>query len=293
MIPAPIRRIRFLQLETGTACNYRCTYCPVAFTPRKGGFMELDLVRSITRQLASSSPLEEVYLNGYDEPTLNRHLPEVARILSPLGGQLVLLTNATRLTVELANQLAESHHSVRIDVHLSTNDESAFRRIHQSGLFAQVRNHLEQLAQASLAPNISLHIGMQAGESVSDEAAHAELRDAFAQSPFTVSHYIPNGRAGILTNEWADTTHHTRLAGCGLRDRTADWLHINANGNVVLCCQDYFEEHVLGNVKRDSLENILVGETRRRLHEWTVGTVEAPESYICRRCSHAISGSIT
>src|SRR3954447_12396869 len=87
-------KIRFLQLETGTVCNYRCVYCPVSFAPRRGGYMELDVVRSIVDQLLPRALLAEVYLNGYDEPTLNRRLPEVAEILAPLGGELILLTNA-------------------------------------------------------------------------------------------------------------------------------------------------------------------------------------------------------
>ena len=79
----PGRRIRYLQLETGTVCNYRCVYCPVSFAPRRGGYMELDVVRSVVDQLATSAPLQEVYLNGYDEPTLNRRLPAVAEPWPP------------------------------------------------------------------------------------------------------------------------------------------------------------------------------------------------------------------
>jgi radical SAM protein with 4Fe4S-binding SPASM domain len=289
MPPSP--RIRYLQLETGTACNYRCVYCPVAFNPRRGGFMEIDLVRAIVRQLATSAPLEEVYLNGYDEPTLNRALPEIAKIVSALGGELVVLTNATRLTVQLANALAASHPRVRIDIHLSADDEVDFRRVHQSSQYHNVRRNLDQLAATELAPNISLHIGMQIGVDTTADERYRALSEAYAQSAFTIARYRPNGRAGILDNEWADQAHHTRLGGCGLRHRTSDWLHINANGNVVLCCQDYFEEHVLGNVASTALDEILTSDLRRRLHRWTTGVEQAPEDYICRRCSHAIPGA--
>ena len=211
--------------------------------------------------------------------------------MAPLGGELVLLTNATRLTPELANRLAASHERVRIDVHLSADDEEGFRQAHQSRQFRRVRENLDALASSDLADNITLHIGMQTGERAQDFDQHLKLSATYAASPITVSRYTPNGRAGIMSNAWEDDVRHDRLAGCGLRNRTAEWLHINANGNVILCCQDYFEEHVLGNVMEQPLTEILDNEARHRFHRWTMGREEAPPNYICRRCSHAIPGA--
>ena len=91
-----------------------------------------------------------------------------------------------------------------------------------------------------------------------------------------------------MRNEYQQDIAKKALRGCALQNRTSEWLHINADGNVIMCCQDYFEEYVIGNVSRDALRSLVDSEVRARLHRWTSGAEEAPENYLCRRCAHAI-----
>lgn len=280
--------IRYLQLETGTACNYKCRYCPVAYHPRSGGLLPLELIRLIADQLTDFPNLSQIYLNGYDEPTLNPQLPEVFRILAPLGIRISLLTNGTRLSAALAEEIVSTGADVEFDIHLSAADPEEFRRIHQSPLYSTVVRRLAELAASPVAQNVELHISMQGFDDSAGDEVLSDLERMFASSPFVVQRFRPNDRAGLLRNEYQQGIAKKVLRGCTLQNRTSEWLHINADGNAILCCQDYFEKYILGNVSRDSLRAIVGSEARARMHRWTIGGESAPEDYLCRRCAHAL-----
>jgi radical SAM protein with 4Fe4S-binding SPASM domain len=282
------QRIRYVQIETSTACNYKCVYCPVAYIPRRGGLMPISLVRKLADQLSEFSNLELMYLNGYDEPTLNPYLVECMRILGPVGVKIILLTNGTRLDAELAERILETGARVEFDIHLSATEPEDFRRIHGSPLFRSVMRNLNEIASSKVAGNVALHIGMQVAQDAAGDLAFARMVDLFAGTPFQVARYVPNDRAGLVPSAQS-VAIVKKLGGCSLEGRTDRWLHIAASGNVLLCCQDYLESYVVGDAARSTLDDILHSPERKRFHSWTSGEEEAPDDYICRRCAHAIA----
>lgn len=286
----PHELIRYVQLETGTACNYRCRYCPVAYHPRSGGFLPLEVIETLAAELSGLPALEQIYLNGYDEPTTNPQLARVFELLSPLSARIILLTNGTRLTRKLAERIVDSGADVEFDVHLSAADPVEFKRIHQSPLYSTVMRNLEDLAASPVARRTEMHISMQGRDTPGDNAAFAAIQEKFADTPFLIHRYEPNDRAGLLENEYGEEIHHESLHGCGLQNRTLEWLHINATGTAVLCCQDYFERYPIGRVPDSDLMQLVASPDRLRYHSWTMGEEVAPKDYLCRRCAHAKGG---
>lgn len=282
--------VRYLQMETGTACNYRCVYCPVAYHPRRGGFLPLPLVSKVVEQLPLFPNLRKVYLNGYDEPTLNPHLATIVQQLAHLPVQITLFTNGTNLTPDLANRLAHTGADLEIDIHLSAVERPDFVRIHGSRQFDRVMKNVRYLAEEfDQWRRINVCVSMQALDNPMDDALYETLQAYFADTRLVTFRWKPNDRAGILGDTpYGLHCHHAKLRGCSLNNRTREWIHINATGNVVLCCQDYFESHVLGNIADTTLDQIVESDIRRKYHLWTIGEVEAPDDYICRRCVFAV-----
>lgn len=281
-------RIRYIQIETSTACNYRCVYCPVAYLPRRGGLMPLSLVRRLADQLGEFRNLELIYLNGYDEPTLNPYLVDCIHILEPLGAKIILLTNGTRLTVELAEKIVGTGATIEFDIHLSAAEPDGFRHVHQSPLFASIMRNLDEIASSPIAGHVALHIGMQVSHDTDGDQAFARMVERFAGTAFRVARYIPNDRAGLVPSD-RPPVNVMQLAGCSLQGRTDRWLHIASSGNALLCCQDYLEHYVIDNASRSTLDDIISSPERKQFHAWTSGVEEAPADYICRRCAHAIA----
>lgn len=284
-------RIRYLQLETGTACNYKCIYCPVAYFPRRGHFLPMELFGKIIQELENFPNLEKVYLNGYDEPTLNPMLADIVRNFAHFPVRIILFTNASNLTPVLVDKLVATGTDIDLDIHLSAVNRKDFEHIHQSKLFEKVIKNIEYLQNCKHLDRIKVCISMQALDNLTDDRIYEELKAYFASTPLTTFRWLPNDRAGVLDHTNYDLSlNHRVLRGCALQNRTKEWIHINATGNVILCCQDYFESHVIGNIFEKSLMEIIGSEQHQRYHQWTTGEVQAPADYICRRCTFAITG---
>jgi radical SAM protein with 4Fe4S-binding SPASM domain len=79
----------------------------------------------------------------------------------------------------------------------------------------------------------------------------------------------------------------SRVIGCSggieVRSRTNEWIHINPNGDLFICCADYDFETVYGNAFNTSIKEIWHSKNRSDM-------VENSYSNMCRSCSAAIWG---
>ena len=80
-----------------------------------------------------------------------------------------------------------------------------------------------------------------------------------------------------------------KLRGCELMgSRPFEHLHVTATAKAVLCCQDYYEKLIVGDLKTQTVAEVLGGDTMARLRRWTYGVEEAPADFLCRRCEFAL-----
>ncbi len=70
--------------------------------------------------------------------------------------------------------------------------------------------------------------------------------------------------------------------------RPFEHLHVTATAKAVLCCQDYYERLVVGDLKTQTVGEVLGGDVMARLRRWTYGVEKAPDDFLCRRCEFAL-----
>jgi cyclic pyranopterin phosphate synthase len=101
------RRIKDLRLSITDRCNFRCTYCMPAegmtWLPRAALLTYEELAR-IAQVCVERFGFEAVRITG-GEPTVRTHFPRLVAMLSPLGVDLAVTTNGTRLA-GMAHDLA-------------------------------------------------------------------------------------------------------------------------------------------------------------------------------------------
>jgi radical SAM protein with 4Fe4S-binding SPASM domain len=95
-------------------------------------------------------------------------------------------------------------------------------------------------------------------------------------------------RTGLLSDyisnqEMQERRMETRIvAGCSnWGDRTTEWLHINAAGDVILCCNDYNFDYKFGNINTQTIREIWGSDAH-------VATVERAYREICVNCTAAL-----
>ena len=70
--------------------------------------------------------------------------------------------------------------------------------------------------------------------------------------------------------------------------RPLQHLHITPRAQAVLCCEDYDENYVVGDLTQSTVAEVLAGPQLAQMRRWAYGIDEAPEDFICRGCVYAI-----
>jgi MoaA/NifB/PqqE/SkfB family radical SAM enzyme len=281
-------RIRWVSLEAHSVCNQRCYFCPVSIAPREQYFMPTELYERIIAEIADlGEPIEIVAMIQYNEPTVDRRFVDQVRAIKDAGLPPAVLSNGSGLTPDKVDALVAMGGISYFSVNLSTLDAERYAK-------ERGRNHLERvLANLDYARDKQLADEMVIVVLGADPERHEQDFEAitkrFAGSNFKVQDFEANDRAGYLQIGLSAEGRNLPVRGCDyMGSRPIEHIHITAAANIVLCCQDYDESWVLGNLEHQSLREILDSEGYARARRQVYGVEQPPEDFICDNCRYAL-----
>jgi len=201
---------------------------------------------------------------GFSEPFLNEDCTRMILHAHRKGHPLCVFTTAVGLSLEDVEQIKGIPFSAfphgGFTIHLP--DARRLAKIDVTLEYLQV---LEALKAANIQ-NFSV---------MAMDAIHPDVAAIFP--PSSVSLPTMNSRSGNLEHEGVTehfvATSHEGPVICG-RDESICNNVMLPNGDVVLCCQDYHMDHVLGNIFEQSFADVLPRPT--------------PGYDLCKTCTHAI-----
>ena len=216
---------KVVELETTTACNRTCSYCPNSVFDRGSihneNLMEEATFRTIVDQLASLGFWGRLSPHFYGEPLLDKRLPELmayARKRLPYT-KLVIFTNGDLLAPTVYDTLLEAG----VDGFLVTQHGPK-----PPPNIVRLRRHRdEQGARVPLDYRV-----------------------------FTSETELSN-RAGLVDHAALETK-----TDCSLPSEN---VTIDYQGNVILCCNDYHSTVTFGNVREQHLAEIWRSEKYKTL----------------------------
>jgi hypothetical protein len=275
--------LKYVSLEANTGCNQGCYFCPVAEHPRDSYFMPLDFYESIVRQLAEfRDTIEGVSMIHYNEPTLDK------AILLAHGLPPAVLTNGSGLTPARVDAIMKLGRLKYLSINLSTLDRERYKADRRGDHLRVVMKNVEYLRHVPLAPTMEI-IVLGTGDEV-HRRDFDEITEHFAGSLFNVRYGEVMDRAGNLPIGLRPEATLEGLCGCEQTgSRPLQWLHVTPHGKCVLCCQDYFDRYVIGDLHEQPLKEILAGPEMALLRRWVYGLEEAPRDFLCRKCIYALT----
>ena len=235
----------YVEIETSTACNLRCAYCPNSMSDRglvkNNRQMPEALFRRLVDELVDLGFNGEFHPHFYNEPLLDERLPRLlgyVRERLPLC-RIVVFTNGVRLTLEKYLELTAAGINALI-VTRHTRDEPPD--------MARIEAHRRQMGDAGI-----------------DIEYHRE----------GITRGIIFNRCGLVPLR--KTVQNSRSCTW-----PSAYLTINYRGDVLLCCNDYQAEFPVGNVTSRSIREIWekpYNVALRQMLRHDTGKVD-----ICRRC---------
>lgn len=240
------RRIK-VGLELTSKCNLRCGMCPLPVLRRPYEDMVWPMVEKAEREIHGAG-LKLKWLHEMGEPLLYARIDDAIRLFPEAS----LSTNGLVLTEEIGEKLLASPLK-RIRICVDSVDPEVYPQLRTGGDF----DKLVVLTRAFLdqAKGHPIRIEIQKMRS---RLTLEETVDDF-RSLFDLKHYR-NARVIEKTCEALDvneeTDLHGKFYGC-VQGAFFTWVVIFADGRVTHCCYDAHGDQVLGDLKTQSLHEIL------------------------------------
>lgn len=237
-------------LELTSKCNLRCGMCPLPVLRRPYEDMEWPLVEKAEREIHGLG-LKLKWLHEMGEPLLYSRIDDAIRLFPEAS----LSTNGLVLTPEIGAKLLATPLK-RIRICVDSIDPKVYPQLRTGGDFEKLVDLTRKfLVQAKGAP---LRIELQKmrsrltlGETVDDFKKLFDLRQ------FKNARVIEKTCEALDVNE--ETDLHGKFYGC-VQGAFFTWVVIFADGRVTHCCYDAHGDQVMGDLKSQSLREIIDGD---------------------------------
>jgi sulfatase maturation enzyme AslB (radical SAM superfamily) len=303
------------QLDPNGVCNAGCWYCPVRYEKNPKEYavtMPLDLLERVLQQVRNSKFVAErmdfFYTAHYNEILLYKHFEEMLGLFRKYGFKTMVLSNGTPLGKDKID-LIEQNRDVILGVCLNIPASNATDWANFSGFSPQafdivVRN--VDYAFQKLGAGVSIQVnGLQGnyniGQSLGKSLVAGRLENVIEQVNGW-KELIPginayplvglSDRAGLLSELDVLTQNTPPLAsdeevhGCSHfmngGDRISGTIHINARGDLFLCCADFAMDHQFGNLADSELDDLWASDDH-------VNMILNAFKTICSTCSSRIT----
>lgn len=291
-----------VQIQTVTSCNATCTFCPHHDTWGSAAARRMD-ERTFDRILEQVAhfPLYKVAPYLQSEPLTDPRIFDfIGRIGRALRFDVIeVSTNPAILTPRLSARLvaavAPLPHEIRVSFH--GIDTPSFTAAMGIPFEASLRNVIGFLREAEGAGVKVVIKALGARRGAVRGVATLFDEDDFRRFWRRV---CDDERLDFERLELRYGAYHNRsdnvhrigmieivrpdLAGFSC-SRADAWFHFLWNGDLVLCCNDYRTEVVLGNVVQHDLAAMLKSETYRAVVEQVTGIRASAADFICKRCT--------
>ena len=280
----------FADVEVNRACNANCVYCPVSVTKkRKNEVMSLEEYENILQRLLQHE-IAGITFNSYNEPLIDPLLKNRISLVRKLGikNKLILFSNGILLNEDIINFVNDTDF-LNITFNLPSIHEKEWevllgvdKRFHKKTL-ENIDNFIE--TQEYINFNISVH-----GESTTLTRRTQEIEQYY--SPFknvVVRQVFSHNRAGSINNDYVLQPNHNvkKTGGCDWWDketRLFNHLLISYKSKILLCSHDFHQKHEIGDLKKHSIEEILLSEKSIDIRNQIYGKKTLDKNLICNNC---------
>ncbi|MGV7222794.1 MAG: radical SAM/SPASM domain-containing protein [Nitrospinales bacterium] len=297
-----------LQIEPTNLCNLRCALCYVTKgLDRAQGHMDLDLFKKLIDEIGDYVFL--ILFWGWGEPFLNPSAYDMIAYANQKGIKIVSSTNG--------HVFAEDDHAEKLvrsglDALIFAIDgisQETYKQYRKRGDLAKVIKGLKKVVSArdrlqSITPMINLRfIVMKHNEhEVPQLKEFAELLGADLITLKTLNpHDGLNviGKTGPEAEFLPQNPNYQRFRLDPITHKPVRRTHnpckdlwnysaMNRDGKIVMCCEDYSEKTLLGDLKTETFKDVWFGHNYRELRH------KFRDDYrtisLCAQCSSAFEG---
>jgi radical SAM protein with 4Fe4S-binding SPASM domain len=259
-----------LEFTTVVGCRNMCTYCPQAniiksYKDRAKMVMSLEDFRTCVDKTPQGT---EIAFSGFAEPFLNPRCIEMVEYAYAKGHPVSVYTTLVGASMDDIKRL-EKIRFYDFVMHLPDKEMT-------------IKINDEYLAKLRAVAKLKINATHDKHACCFAEV-DKRVKDAIGNSMRVEDLVQPNTRAGYIKKSGIS---RKGLITCRKGGSLLNQNVVMPNGDIVMCCMDFGQRHVFGNLLKQSYEEVMNSPERKRVIE---GLSNEKVSILCRTCESAIS----
>lgn len=256
-----------VRIEPTNMCNYNCVMCPRDKHTRKHGVMDMGLYKRVIDEVVPMGA-KQITLVNFGEPFIDYSLADKIHYANQKGLRTYTVTNGSLMHKKDTSEFARDKNISKIEAAAQAGltelrlsfygtTKERYENIMRGGNFETVVENLKLLKRIRDKcgnPQVSVYfLQMDKCKGLSREAKDfIQYTKPFADFvEIWRPHNFGDGRSFRDVSSKVKTTCGRPMLGP---------LHVNWDGIVMPCCFDYNAEVVLGDVTKNSIEEIIDGK---------------------------------
>lgn len=269
-----------VMIENTNICNANCVFCPHQAMRRKAGVMGRQLFKKIINE-CSALKIDYVTVHGFGEPLLDKDFFDkvvyakqkgIPKVTTNTNGMYLNEGNIERVFETGLDEIFISFDAATAETYSKIRPGLDFNTVERNILMLAK----EKKRRKSKKPVINLSFVESENNFQETEGYLKKWRRQADNISVSFLHNWAGGR-GV-----EKPLGETRRDPCRLiwTDMVISW-----NGDVPICCNDYENKVILGNVENQSIEEIWGGERLKKLREYH-RRGEFEKISVCRDCDY-------
>jgi len=265
--------LKHLWIETTNRCNANCIFCAREHA-RPPCDMDFDLFKKIVDQCPEA---EVVQPQGFGEPLLYLHIVEAVEYATKKGKQAVFYTNGSLLTEELSQKLLDAGlRRIIFSVDDMTKDKYEYFRPPLK--WDTLLENIERFQRMRTAGGYKTITTVRMCETPENASYIQHAKQFWSKKVDVVT-----SRVEVDIPPPDELRKNPYVIGSPMEcPFLYNYLSVLSNGDLVMCCRDWFDVYPAGNLHDSDVQELYRGEVFEKLRESQRTGIDLP--LLCHIC---------
>ena len=281
---------KIIEIQTMSFCNGNCIVCPYRSLDIKKNRMSDEVLDKLLKEISiHKKEIERVipYLNN--EPSFDKRMMNILRRLKKDNIFVEVSTNISNFKKENLENIVNEQLIDDFRISFFGHNKELYEKLMPGLDFSETSEKVKYLLSVNKKTNkkIDIEIIVVLLPSLNVKEIKKGLDELFEKPKIHFFGFLDRcGKVEIAKNELAKIDN-VEVVGCEL-NRPYERCCIYADGNVVLCSQDWEKEVIIGNINNHSIEEVWNSPKAKHIRKIILGEEVCPNDFLCTRCKLAI-----
>lgn len=273
-----------IEIQFHNLCNSNCLICPYKDMHYKSKYMNDDLFNKFLTEIDDSKLKRLIpYLNN--EPFIQKGYIDKLKLIRKKcpKTEIEISTNLSMLDREKISELAKLH-ITELRLSVFGFEDVTYKKMMPGLNKEKTFENLKIISQIFGKTDTIISIVMIDNNMI-DENEFLSMKELSRNLGFRFEKWGFLDRSKNVECS-SNNFYSENVYGCE-QSRPIERMHILSNGDVILCCQDWKHINIMGNIQKNSIEEIWNSQIYKQMRYSIYNNINVPE--LCKNCKLAIT----